>query len=82
MRQTPWAKCSKGLEHPPGRNLGAAQAAIRMEGAAHPGNGIPVEQAPDPRALGDTAQDPALPPGQAEVGRAQDSKEAHATGLS
>ena len=35
-------------------------------------------QAPEPRAPGDTAQDPVLPPGQAEAGRAQDSKDAPA----
>ena len=49
-----------------------------MEGAAGPGNAIPVVQAPDPRVLGDTAQDSALPPGQVEVGRVQDSEDTSA----
>ena len=35
-------------------------------------------QAPEPRVPGDTAQDPALPPGQAETGRTQGSKVAPA----
>ena len=41
---------------------------------------IPAAQAWDPRAPRDTAQDPALPPGQAETGRAQDNEDASATG--
>ena len=41
---------------------------------------IPAAQALEPRALGDTAQDPAIPPGQAEARRAQDSKDAPAAG--
>ena len=36
---------------------------------------IPVAQASEPKAPVDTAQDPALPWGQAEAGRAQDSKD-------
>ena len=35
---------------------------------------IPVAQAPDPRRLGDTAQDPVLPLEQAEARRTQDSR--------
>ena len=36
---------------------------------------IPAAQAPEPKVLGDTAQDLVLPPGQVEVGRTQDSKD-------
>ena len=39
---------------------------------------IPAAQAPS-RGAGDTAQDPALPPGQTEAGRAQDGEDAPAT---
>ena len=45
-----------------------------------PRSEIPVTQTPDPRALGATAQDPALVLGQAEDGRVQDSEDAPATG--
>ena len=41
---------------------------------------VPAAQSPEPKALGDTAQGPALPPGQAEAGRAQDSKDTPAAG--
>ena len=34
---------------------------------------------PGAQGTGDTAQDPAFPPGQAEAGRAQDSKDAPAS---
>ena len=44
------------------------------------GSKIPAAQAQDPRAPGGRGQDPAAPPGQAEVGRAQDSKDAPAAG--
>ena len=46
-----------------------------MERAVSPGRGIPTVRAPEPRLPEDTAQDPALPAGQAEAGRAQDSKD-------
>ena len=39
-----------------------------VEGASGTRSVIPVVQAPEPRALGDTAQDLALPPEQAEAG--------------
>ena len=58
---------------------------LRAEGAApcclrepRPGSPIPAAQAPDLRALGDTAQDPALPLAQGEAERAQDSEDAPA----
>ena len=41
---------------------------------------MPAAQAQEPRALGYTAQDPALPPEQEKAGRAQGSKDAPAAG--
>ena len=45
-----------------------------------PGSTIPAVQAPEPRAPGDTVQDPVLPLGQAEAGRTQDSEDTPASG--
>ena len=44
------------------------------------GSSIPAAQALDPRAPGDTAQDPMIPPGQAEAGRAQDREDSLSLG--
>ena len=49
---------------------------LSAEGAARPGSTIPAAQTLDARAPGDSAQDPALPSGQVEAGRAQDSEDA------
>ena len=77
---TPPAEYSKGLEPEPCGASGEGQAAaLRRRGCAAP-RAIPVAKAPEPRAPGDTDQDPALPGGQTEAGRAQDSKDAPATG--
>ena len=53
---------------------------LHLEGAAPPGSVIPVAQAREPRVLGDTAQDLALPLGQPEARRAQGSKDTPAAG--
>ena len=61
---------------------GAAQVAVRLwlytGGLCSRRSAIPVVQAPEPRALGDTAQDPALPPGQAEARKTQDNEDSPA----
>ena len=54
---------------------GSSGGGSRRRGLHGPGSMNPAAQAPDPRATGDTIQDPALPLGQAEVGRAQDSED-------
>ena len=60
-----------------GAVLVAAQvAAVRTV----PRSTIPVVQAPEPRAPGDTAQNLALPLGQEEAGRTQGSKDTPAAG--
>ena len=81
-RACTWAELPKGLERAPGRGreqlrwrLGRGPARRVMRG---PGSTIPAAQAPEPRALGDTPQDLALPPGQAEA-RTQDSKDTPAS---
>ena len=48
--------------------------------APHREGCVPVSQAPDARAVGDTVQNPVLPSGQAEAGRAQDSEDTPAAG--
>ena len=50
-------------------------------GLRNPGNAIPGVQALEPKALGNTAQDLVLPPGQVEAGRTQGSKDTPATGI-
>ena len=45
-----------------------------------PQSAIPVVQALEPRVRRDTAQDLAVPPGQEEAGRTQDSKDTPAAG--
>ena len=76
----------KGWSAPRGPG-GKLRRRLRAEGAAScylgepwPESMIPAAQVPDLRVLGDTAHDLALPAGQAEVGRAQDSKDPPATG--
>ena len=64
----------------PGWAPGAAQRRLHGRGLCPPEITIPAVQALEPRAPGDPAQDPALPSGQAEAGRAQDSKDAPAIG--
>ena len=66
---------------PPGRGcraLRAVQAAAPPIGGCVPRSVIPAAQAPEPKALGEIAQDPAHLLGQAEAGRAQDSEDAPA----
>ena len=74
------AELPKGLQCTPiwARSGSGGDSGLRE--LRSPGSGIPAEQAQEPRGTGDTAQDPALPPGQAEVGRTQDSKDALAAG--
>ena len=72
----------KRLQHArwgPGAALQQLQLRLRTEGAVRPGSTIPAVQAREPRALGDTAQIRALPPGQAGAGRTQDSQDLPAT---
>ena len=52
-----------------------------LRGLCSSGIMIPVAQALEPRVPGDTAQDPALPLGQVEAGKAQDSEDTPAAGL-
>ena len=63
------------------------QAAALDKGSApcclrelRPRTARPAAQAPDSREPGHTAQDPALPPGKAEVGRAQESEDSLPSG--
>ena len=72
-RRTLQADLGNGLEHVPGgasgrsrwvrRGLRARGLRPAAFGSCTPGSVIPAAQAPEPRARGDTAQDPALPPG-------------------
>ena len=66
----------KGLQRARGAPGAAPAVAPRGGGCAAPG-AIPAAQARG-RCAGDTAQDPALPPGQAEAGRTQGGEDAPA----
>ena len=58
---------------------GEGQRQLRQKGL-HDWRTISAVQGQEPRAPRDTAQDPELPLGQAEARRAQESKDALATG--
>ena len=68
------AELPKGLDAAPSGAPGAAQVVATVRPRECDSSGA------DPRAqgTGDTAQDPALPPGQVEAGRTQGSKDAPA----
>ena len=68
------AELPKGLDAAPSGAPGAAQVVATVRPRECDSSGA------DPRAqgTGDTAQDPALPPGQAEARRAQESKDTSA----
>ena len=77
----PAAEIPKGLQLAHGwtqEQLRGSSGGGSTERAVRPGSPIPVVQALEPRMLGDTAQDPVLPLGQAEAGRTQESKDAPA----
>ena len=82
-RHTPLAQLPKGLQRAQ-RGLGSSSGGgsgggSERRGLRGPGSTIPAAQTPEPRTPGNTAQDPALPLGQAEAGRTQDSEDAPAT---
>ena len=70
------AELPKGLDTAPSRAPGAAQVAA----TARPRECDSSGTGPRAQGTGDTAQDPALPPGQVEAGRTQGSKDAPAAG--
>ena len=76
------AELPKGRECAPRGPGSSSGRGSPRRGLRCPGSAIPVAKAPEPRAPGGTAQHPALPPGQAEVGRAQDSEDTPAAGRS
>ena len=83
MHQRPRVELCEGLEHAPGGTSGEAQAAALAEGgctllpsgARAPGVQFQQNRPWIPGHQADTAQDPVLPLGQAEAGRAEDSKD-------
>ena len=84
--RTLWAGLGEGPGRVPGGASGAAQVVAPGGGAApcclrepRPWGAVPVAQAPDPRALNRHSPGSALPPGQAEAERAQDSEDAPVT---
>ena len=73
------AELPKGLECPAGPReqlRGGSGGGSAWRGLCSPRSRSLAGQAPDPRAEGDTAQDPVLPPGQPEARRTQGCKDA------
>ena len=72
--------CSSGKVGPRSSLDSSSGSRSNQKGLSGPGSAIPAAQAPDPRTLGDTAQDLVLPSGQAEAGGTKDSQDVPATG--
>ena len=74
------AELPKGLQRMPIWDRSGSGGDSVLRELHRPRSGIPAKQAQEPRGTRDTAQDLALPPGQAEAGRTQDRKDAPAAG--